>query len=119
MAGGLDCTSLHTLSASFQSQQSACSAFRHLDMFSRAMLRSLMPAEEVPTDGTYEEPYPLLKLKAPVVTGTALRIMVAISESPLGGPVRTQLLRNNQVLQASQIDCNIVKTSDVAPTATR
>jgi hypothetical protein len=69
MAGGLDCTSLQTFYESLQLQQPACSAFRHLDMFSRAMLRSLMPAEEVPTDGTYEEPYPLLKLKAPVVTG--------------------------------------------------
>lgn len=69
IAAGLNCTSLHIFSELFQSQQTACSALRHLDMFSRAMLRSLMPVEEVPTDGTYEEPYPLLKLKAPVVTG--------------------------------------------------
>jgi hypothetical protein len=40
-------------------------------MFSSTCIKTLPPVEDVPDDGSYDEPFPLLKLHAPVVTGAS------------------------------------------------
>ncbi|PSC68462.1 fatty acid amide hydrolase-like [Micractinium conductrix] len=68
-------------------------------MFARdTAVRTLPPAAEVPEEG-YEEPFPLVAIEAPVLTGTALRVMLAVADSPLVGPVRSTLLRGNRIPQ--------------------
>lgn len=68
-------------------------------MFDRAgRIKSLIPATEVPETG-YVEPFDLDWLVAPVLTGAPLRVMTAVMESPLAGPIRRPLLRNNKLPQ--------------------